>query len=197
MSDYYYEYEKDNFYCYPNTYVLKNKLNIKDSEKLKIAERKITALRTAELMQNPPIAEFNFDFLKQIHKALFGAIYDWAGKVRTVNISKGNAFCMCDFIESQMNEVMQKLKNENYLSNLSKEKLSERLAFYLGEINAVHPFREGNGRTQRLFIQFLAQTNGFKLDFSKITNEQMLEASVQTFTCEYKLMTELIFQAME
>lgn len=169
MSDiYYYEYEQDNYYCYSGTYVLKNELNITDADVLKNAEREITALRTAQLMQNPMDGEFNFDYLKKIHQFLFGDIYEWAGHIRTVNISKGNEFCRCEFIESQMNEIMDKLKRENYLEDLPKEKLALKLAFFLGEINAIHPFREGNGRCQRMFIELLAVHAGFQLDFSKI-----------------------------
>ena len=93
MADiYYYEYEQDSYYCYPGTYVLKNKLNITDADELKSAEREITSLRTAQLMIEPMDGTLDFGYLKQIHKFLFGDIYEWAGKVRTVNISKGNQF---------------------------------------------------------------------------------------------------------
>ena len=79
-------------------------------------------------------------------------------------------------------QLMQKpLKRESYLQGLDKQKLAERLAYYIGEINAIHPFREGNGRSQRMFIELLALHNGYKLDFAKISNEEMLEASMQTF----------------
>lgn len=197
MNEYYYEYEQDSFYCYPHTYVLKNKLGITDEEELKKAEREITALRTAQLMQNPMEGIFDFDFLKRIHLFLFGDIYEWAGQTRNVNISKGNQFCRCEFIEDQMNNVMQKLKKEEYLAGLKKEKLAQRLSYYIGEINAIHPFREGNGRTQRMFIELLAEHNGYHLDFSKISNEEMLEASLQTFNLEYEYMAELFMKALD
>lgn len=91
---------------------------------------------------------------------------------------------------------MRKLEKENYLENLNIEMLAERLAYYIGEINAIHPFREGNGRTQRMFIECLALKNGFSLDFAKISNEEMLEASVQTFNLEYKLMSKLLLRVL-
>lgn len=91
---------------------------------------------------------------------------------------------------------MRKLEKENYLENLNIEMLAERLAYYIGEINAIHPFREGNGRTQRMFIECLVLKNGFSLDFAKISNEEMLEASVQTFNLEYKLMSKLLLRAL-
>ncbi len=195
MADEYF-YEQDTFYCYPNTNVLKNKLCITDEAELKKAEREITSLRTAQLLQNPIHGTFDFNFLKKIHQFLFGDIYEWAGKTRNVNISKGNQFCRCEFIEEQMNIVMQQLEDENYLSGMKRDKLASRLAFYLGEINAIHPFREGNGRTQRMFVGLLAECNGYYLDFTKITNEEMLKASLDTFNLEYSLMTELLLKAL-
>lgn len=193
---YYYEYETDSDYCYPGTYVLKNKLNITDESELRSAERSITSLRTAQLIQNPIEGKLDFNYLKNIHKFIFGDIYEWAGTIRTVNIAKGNSFCRCEFIEEQMESIMRKLEKENYLENLNIEMLAERLAYYIGEINAIHPFREGNGRTQRMFIECLALKNGFSLDFAKISNEEMLEASVQTFNLEYKLMSKLLLRAL-
>ena len=196
MDKYYYEYETDSEYCYPRTYVLKNKLNITDENELKSAERSITSLRMAQLTQNPIEGKLDFNYLKNIHKFIFGDIYEWAGTIRTVNISKGNSFCRCEFIEEQMESIMRKLEKENYLENLNIEMLAERLAYYIGEINAIHPFREGNGRTQRMFIEFLALKNGFLLDFATISNEEMLEASVQTFNLEYELMSNLLLRAL-
>ena len=140
--------------------------------------------------------KYKFNYLKNIHKFIFGDRYEWAGTVRTVNIAKGNSFCRCEFIEEQMESIMRKLEKENYLETLNIEMLAERLAYYIGEINAIHPFREGNGRTQSMFIECLALKNGFSLDFAKISNEEMLEASVQTFNLEYKLMSKLLLRAL-
>lgn len=148
------------------------------------------------MIQNPIEGKLDFNYLKNIHKFIFGDIYEWAGTIRTVNIAKGNSFCRCEFIEEQMESIMRKLEKENYLENLNIEMLAERLAYYIGEINAIHPFREGNGRTQRMFIECLALKNGFSLDFAKISNEEMLEASVQTFNLEYKLMSKLLLRAL-
>ena len=196
LDQYHYDYETDSYYCYPGTYILKNKLNITNENELKDAERSITSLRTAQLIQNPLDGDLDFNYLKNIHKFIFGDIYEWAGSIRTVNISKGNPFCRCEFIEEQMESIMKKLKRENYLEGLSINVLAERLAYYIGEINAIHPFREGNGRTQRMFIECLAMKNGFSLDFSKISNEEMLEASVQTFNMNYTLMSSLILKSL-
>jgi len=147
-------------------------------------------------MIEPMDGTLDFGYLKQIHRFLFGDIYEWAGSVRSVNISKGNQFCRCELIEEQMSQIMGKLADENYLYGLDKEKLAERLAYYIGEINAIHPFREGNGRSQRMFIEVLALRNRYHLDFALISNEEMLEASMQTFNLKYELMTALLLRAM-
>ena len=195
MKDYY-EYENDNYYCYPDTHVLKNKLGITDGDALNEAERKITSLRTAQFLQKPVKGKYDFDLIKKIHKFLFSDIYDWAGKTRNVNISKGDEFCRCEYIEDQMNDVMHKLEHEKYLHGLNKEQMADRLAFYLGEINAVHPFREGNGRTQRIFIELLANQAGYDLNFKDITQEEMVEASKQAFHLNYNNLTDIMLRAL-
>lgn len=196
-SDYSYEYEYDSFYCYPNSFILKNKLNITDEKELKQAEREITSLRTAQALVERIDGKFDFEHLKEIHRFLFGDIYDWAGMVRNVNIAKGNQFCRFDFIEEQMEELLSKLKKENYLLDCKvKFDLAKRLAYYLGEINAIHPFREGNGRSQRMFIEYLSFHVGYQFDFMKITSQEMLEASVNAFNLNYTMMEQLINRAL-
>lgn len=192
-----YEYDQDNYYCYPGTHILKNKLNIMDEAELHDAERRITAVRAAELMKHPLAGRLDFGMLRRIHAFLFGDIYEWAGKIRTVNISKGTCFCRCEFIEQQMEFLMRQLAREGDLRKEGREHLAQRLAYYMGEINAVHPFREGNGRTQREFIRMLAYESGYWLDFMKITTEEMLKASRATFLQEYGVLAGLLEQALE
>jgi cell filamentation protein len=91
-NEYYYEYEHDIYYCYLGSFVLKNKLNIRNEDELKAAEREITSLRTAQALMNRIEGNFDFKHSAKIHRFLFGDIYEWAGKIRTVNISKGNQF---------------------------------------------------------------------------------------------------------
>ena len=135
--------------------------------------------------------------MKSIHKFLFGEIYDWAGQIRTVNISKGNRFCQAEYIEPQITKIFDKLRKEKYLLDCkTKAELGKRLAYYLSEINVIHPFREGNGRTQRIFIEYLAHNAGYSLDFMKITTDDMLEASARAFICDYTLMERIITDAL-
>lgn len=190
-NDYSYSYECDQRYCYPHSNVLINKLGIKDAEKLHIAEREITSLRIANAKINVIIGEFDLLHLKKIHKYIFGDIYEWAGEIRWVNIAKGNMFCNYEFIEANADSLFSKLRKENYLKDASEEEIPFRLAYYLSEINVLHPFREGNGRAQRLFIEYLAENTGFSVDFSQVTDRQMIEASATSFMCDYSKMNEL------
>jgi cell filamentation protein len=198
MKDkYYYEYEWDSDYCYPNSHILKNKLNITNQHELEEAERAITSLKMSQAVSMGISGGFNFEHLKTIHKFLFEDIYDWAGQVRTVNISKGNQFCRYDYIGKQAEILFDKLKAENYLKDCkSIVEIGKRLAYYLSEINVIHPFREGNGRTQRLFIELLAKNAGYEIDFMKITKDEMLEASARAYACDYELMESIIIKAL-
>ena len=139
----------DTKYCYPDTEVLINKLDIRDLDKLHIFERKLTMLRLLELLDKPINGKFDFKHLQAIHAYIFQDVYDWAGKVRTVDIAKGNMFCNVRFISSQADVIFSGLKEEHYLAGLDEDMFIKRLAYYFSEINALHPFREGNGRSQR------------------------------------------------
>ena len=183
MTDYSYSYDWDEQYCYPHSNVLKNKLDITDSDKLVNAERELTSLKLAVAKLNYIKGRFDFDHLRRIHIYLFGDIYTWAGKIRTVDIAKGNQFCLCYNIESYANIIFQKLKQENFLIDSNNAPI--RLAYYLSEINVLHPFREGNGRTQRLFIEYLANVAGYEVDFSDVTAHEMIVASAESFACNY------------
>ena len=108
-----------------------------------------------------------------------------------VNISKELLFCDANFIEKELNKLFLKLKSENYLKDCTEDNIASKAAYYLGEINAIHPFREGNGRTQREFIRELLLPTGFCVDYSRCNAKMMLYASINAFAGDYTLMTEL------
>ena len=129
---------------------------------------------------------------------LFSDIYAWAGHPRTVDISKGSMFCHDRYIDEQCASLFARLQDEQYLTGIaSKKRLIQRLAHYLGELNAIHPFREGNGRTQRLFIEVLCQRLGYTLCFERITNDEMIRASQLSFQGDEAAMIALIERALE
>ena len=187
----------DKIYCYPNSDVLINKLNIHDTDKLLEVERKLTMLRLMDLLEKPISGKFDLEHLRNIHKYIFQDIYPWAGKIRTVDIAKSNMFCKVKFIEMQAKEIFGKLQKDDYLKQLSKEKFAKRAAYYFSEINALHPFREGNGRTQRELIRQLACESGYILHFAAITETEMMEASIDSFVCDYKKMEALFTKIIE
>ena len=160
-------YDADDVYCIPGTAVLKNKAGITDQDQLDEYEGDFTAIRLLELTQNPVEGSFDLAHLCKIHQYLFQDVYEWAGEVRTVDIIRGDSrFCNVRHIQSYSNTVFSALAAEKYLVNLEPKVFANRLAHYLSEINAIHPFREGNGRVQRLFISQLAEQAGYSLDYS-------------------------------
>lgn len=181
----------DKKYCYPGTDILINKLGIKIGETLNQAERELTSLRIYELEVHPIKGNFDLKHLQDIHRYIFQDLYDWAGEIRTVDISKGNMFCNFQFISSYSEDIFYKLQKDKYLINTPKEKIIDKLAYYFSEINALHPFREGNGRTQREYTKLLACVAGYQLDFSGISQNEMIEASHKAFRCDYASMQNI------
>lgn len=133
----------------------------------------------------------NLKHLQAIHKYIFQDIYEWAGEIRKVDIAKGNMFCNVRFLSGQAAEIFGKLKEEDYLQGLEEEDLIGRLAYFFSEINVLHPFREGNGRSQREFIRCLALHNGYVVNFANASKEEMMKASEDSFLCDYRAMEQL------
>lgn len=190
MHDYSYSYQWDREYCYPESNVLINKLNIQDADALHTAEREITSLRLAAAKMQPIKGKFDMKHLQKIHRYVFGDVYEWAGKLRHVDIAKGNQFCLAMNLDTYGSNLFKKLEQEHYLIN-STENIPHRLAYYLSEINVLHPFREGNGRAQRLFIEYLASVAGYRVDFSQVNAEEMIVASADSFACDYESMNHM------
>ena len=181
----------DKIYCYPDSDVLKNRMEIRDVDRLRQLEKRLTMLRILELVDKPIQGKFDLKHLQSIHKYIFQDVYEWAGKIRKVDIAKGNMFCNVKFIESQAEEIFGKLKEENYLQGLDEKEISVRLAYYFSEINALHPFREGNGRCQREFIRTLALHADYVINFANVGRKEMLKASEASFLCDYRKMEQL------
>ena len=170
MDKYKYSYlDNKGIYCYVNSNVLINKLNIRDDETFAKAERLYSGLRQSELNLKPLDGNLDFEHLKAIHYYLFQDLFFWAGKVRTVAIAKRNLFCLPQHIDSFANDIFAKLKKDNYFVGFNKEEFIDAITNFLGDINALHPFREGNGRTQREFIRYIGLKNGYTFDWSLVS----------------------------
>lgn len=169
-------------YVYPGTEVLKNKLGLRDRQKAADAETEFPIRRVAQLNEKPLKGGFDSLHLQAIHHFLFQDLYDWAGHFRTLDISKGNAFfARSQFIQPALDDLFRKLAKGDHLAGLDKNTTLQRLAYYLGELNAIHPFREGNGRTQRELIRELALHTGYTIRWASITREAMTTASIESF----------------
>lgn len=171
----------DSKYCYPDSDVLINKFGIKDSANLFMAEKEATLIRLCELQQKPIKGKFNFAHLKAIHKYIFQDIYEWAGKARTVDIGKGNLFCRPAFIQSYADSVFNKYFPQCYAAKGNFDDFVKVLADNYGDLNALHPFREGNGRSQREFARVVCLECGYGFDLSHTTHQKMLNASKLSF----------------
>lgn len=190
----YYDFEH---YTYKNG-ILKNKFNIKDQKTLDIQEAKIVTAKLSQLAYSPIKGDFNLLHLQKIHYFIFNPIYKWAGKIRTCNLIKDDTFFTTPSrIIPELNKLFLEIKKENYLIGLNKSEFVKRLAYFLGEINVHHPFREGNGRTQRTFIKFLAESAGYEISFSNISQKDMINASIQAYKEQkYNLMEDLIVKSI-
>jgi len=186
-------YSDSDPYLDPATGVLKNRLDIADEATLEQTEADLVATRSYELSQTPLAGRFDLAHLQAIHRHLFGDVYDWAGQLRTTDISKGgNRFAHYAHIESAAASIFRQLEKENQLTGLDAAAFSARAAHYLGELNALHPFREGNGRTQREFISHLAHVNGYYVAWENISQANMLDAAIQSFSGDTRKLEAMI-----
>ncbi len=187
------KYASDDPYSNPKTGVLKNKLGITDQEVLDRYESTFVYARSIELSQDPIKGSFDLDHLKAIHKRLFCDVYEWAGEIRTVDISKGTSrFASTGLIESYAPKISASLQKENCLRDLEPGKFSERMAYYMGEFNVLHPFREGNGRSLREFMSQVANEAGYEVDWTQITQEEITKASINAYHGDHGYLTDLI-----
>jgi cell filamentation protein len=164
-------------YTDPVTGVLRNKLRLGTAEELAAAERDITHAALILIRDSPVRAAYDLPHLCAIHRRIFGDIYEWAGQIRTVAIAKGSPFCLPQYIESSSAGIFRALRGENSLRGLARGPFIDRLTFYLGEVNAIHPFREGNGRTQRAFFEQLTRDAGCTLNWQHLDAARNIEAS--------------------
>ncbi len=166
--------------CYEGTTCLINKFNITDEEKLKAVESALTFAKASELEQNPVNGKFDFEHYKAIHKYLFEDLYDWAGKIRTADMAKkGTQFVPAGQIEYIAEKCFDRLKKENYFRTDNFSFFLDNIVDFYCTTNMLHPFREGNGRTQRAFISQLLRLNGYEADYSRIDNDDLIIATIQ------------------
>ena len=167
--------------CYENTTVLKNKFDIRDENQLDALERSVTSMLIAKAAIEIPFENVDFEFYKNLHKYIFSDIYEWAGNVRKIDISKkGTNFCPADKIMERSNAIFNRLKGSNFLKQYSNDEFIIEFTDLYCDLNYLHPFREGNGRTQRLFLSMLVERLGKNLDFSEIDTDILMIATIKS-----------------
>lgn len=181
--------------------ILKNKLGFTDQTQLDTAESLrleliyeyfLQTLRQGEI-------EINLSLLFDIHYKFFYKIYDWAGKIRTVDISKGDTFfAPSQYINNALEDFKTVLKNNLPNRADSKKSLAQKLAIIHCKFNAIHPFREGNGRTIRLFLDLIAAQAGYDfIDYSKSPLKEFVQACKDGMRMEYGRMEKIMYKGLK
>ena len=173
----------------------RNKLGIQDAGLLDRAERRIVTQRAAE---GVPAGIFDLRHLQAIYRHLFQDIYDWAGEICTVEITKGgHQFIFRQYIETGVAHVHRRIAAAGYFKGGSRATFAENAGRIMGDVNYVHPFREGNGRTQLLYLKALAANAGHVLDLRHIDGGAWLKASWSAHQTDYAPMAAAIRAALE
>lgn len=181
-------------YSYPDSGALKNKLGIRDKDRLYDAEIKLVAIRLYQLQESPIHGKFDFKHLCLIHQHIFQDIYSWAGEVRKVNIAKGNMFCLTQHIQSYVQTIFPAYYTDCMRARDDFEGFIHVFTSHYADLNALHPFREGNGRAQREFSCELCLACGYRFDLTLMDHEEMLSASIASFDKGNNTKLESIFR---
>jgi len=182
-------------YCYPGTDILRNIRNIQNAEELEAFERSLSANRLETLPDDFPITPEGY---RVIHRYIFLDLYDWAGEYRVVDIARAdNLFCLAPYIAQELAKRFKAIQSENNLHGLDAEDFAARAAEHVIELNAIHPFREGNGRTLRAFLFVLARQAGHDIKMERIDGVPWIEASRVSFrTGDTRPMRNIIANAI-
>ncbi|UAA38994.1 Fic family protein [Paraneptunicella aestuarii] len=185
---------------YPNSHVFVNLLDIQEPSELRQKEAAFTAIRSIELLQKPDTVEQTFDFehLKSIHRHLFQDLYSWAGKPRSYDVAKdGDIFTPANKLAEYQSLVFE--RSISYYQSTDKptiEESAQKLARCLGIINIYHPFPEGNGRTQRLFISALANVFNYMINWDLVHNWENVETFKQVHRGNYEPLEHLMLRIL-
>lgn len=183
MSDHGYEVFDDP-YCYKGTFVLKNRADLRDARRLQAFELEMSTLRAEEPL---PTGRFGPAHYRAVHRHLFCDVYAWAGKYRTVRTAKGgNVFCYPEHIDAQMKLLFRRLRDAPFTDGYAAQDFVRGAAAFLAELNAIHAFREGNGRAQLAFMRLVSIRAGHSLDLAKLRPRAFLAAMIKSFGGEFE-----------
>ena len=182
--------------CYPGTDVLVNKHNIRNQLELERVEAQFTSLAIASIEYIPP--PYTLDHLRSIHRMLFSDVYPWAGNIRRVDVSKGSTrFCTNTRIVPEANKLLDELNSKNWLAGLNPDEFANSISHYFCELNVVHPFREGNGRSQRILFEHIALHCNHMIDWSETTKDEWIQANERGYLGDLLLLKEIFKRSLK
>jgi len=169
---------------FPGTDVLRNKLGIRNRERLAEADAEFAAIAADAIEITAP--PFDLNYLCGIHRQLFDELYDWAGTIRTVDIAKGRTrFCTAERVIPEAKRLLDRLSEQSNFVGLQRPELVRCVAELYAELNLIHPFREGNGRALRLFFEHLILSCGFAVSWQDIEPQAWIDACVASVAGDY------------
>lgn len=169
----------DDPYCYEGSSVLKNRRGIRDQAELEKFETFQVAQRSDERL---PSGLLSYRHYRSIHRHLFQDVYSWAGRIRTVRMGKESSeFCYPEYIDREMKRLFESLAGMNHLRDLTGENFASNAAHFPAELNAIHPFREGNGRAQNVLLNILAYRAGHPLELMRLDKDTFMQAMIRSF----------------
>jgi cell filamentation protein len=185
---------RQHLYCCPGTDVYRNKEDIRDKHDLEELERMLAARRLETLPHDIPITPAGF---REIHRYMLQDVYDWAGEYRWVDTGRTGPFCKAGFVAAEMDKRFVAINGEDDLRGLDAATFATRAAEHIGELNAIHPFLDGNGRVLRAFLEILAEGAGFSIDLARVDPRAWNDAAARSFhQADYSPIREVIAGAM-
>lgn len=177
-------------YCYPGSGVLRNRLGLTDEQGLHDAERTLSEIAANNIDFNVP--PYDLRYLKRVHRTLFADLYDWAGELRSVDISKGGThFCNVSRIEAESAKLFERLAAANCYEGLARQQLVAAVGELYGDLNMIHPFREGNGRAQRILFEHIVINAGYEISWWPVEEGEWIQANIDAVVCDYQALTEI------
>ena len=165
--------------CYPGTTVLINKLDLRDQKLLDQAEEMAASVAFVHIYNRADKDKFTLEYYKSLHREMFGKLYDWAGELRTVNLTKkGTVFCPAKELQTVGTAIFARIAALNEFRNLPRKQFVEQITELYHDLNMLHPFREGNGRTERLFFTLLIERAGYRIDFSAHDPDELIVGTI-------------------
>ena len=201
MSDSFSRYDvyavAGSLYCYKDTNVLRNHFGLQDSMRLRVIEAEISAARQSEMLESPVSGRFSTAHLCRIHRGLFGDVYPFAGHLRYEDIAKGETrFLAHHQIREKLFHLLDELRKERFLDGADRDYLVQRSAYYMAELNYIHPFREGNGRAIREFMRLLFLRQGYSVDWSAVPVDHLLQAMIDS-VYDTEPLTQVLSQCLK